>query len=283
MRTIGRKGSGPGEFSEASILWMLPGDSLVIFDRDAIRVTVLKPDYAIARSMRTSINSGTALMLSTGKIVVSTRSVRPESFGLPLQLRGTGGRTERSFGATDRIVARTPPPHPLIELGRARADSFWVARSGRYDIELWTAASDRPVTILRRNVAWYAPYSTTSSSFSPEGTPLPAVRGLREDANRRLWVVVQHRDPAFRGREIQPNDRNSFLISIRDAPQILEAHLEVIDRISGRLVASTTFPGPVRFVTSTINEGGVLHSWREDEQGYLFLDVWHAQLISPPQ
>ncbi len=49
VRTVGRKGGGPGEFTRIGWLQSV-GDSLVVGDRGASRVTVLGPDGAVVRT-----------------------------------------------------------------------------------------------------------------------------------------------------------------------------------------------------------------------------------------
>ena len=44
LRTIGRKGSGPGEFQSIRGVQILPGDSLLVYDPSLGRVTVFPPD-----------------------------------------------------------------------------------------------------------------------------------------------------------------------------------------------------------------------------------------------
>src|SRR5215213_5330837 len=44
LRTMGRKGSGPGEFQAIRTIQVLPGDSLLVFDGGLNRVSVFAPD-----------------------------------------------------------------------------------------------------------------------------------------------------------------------------------------------------------------------------------------------
>jgi hypothetical protein len=49
LRTLGRRGDGPGEFRQAWFLQMLPEDSLAVFDYGSGRLTVFTPDLQVAR------------------------------------------------------------------------------------------------------------------------------------------------------------------------------------------------------------------------------------------
>lgn len=51
LRTLGKKGSGPGEFRALGSLFLLPGDSLGAWDPYAVRLTVFTPAGELARSV----------------------------------------------------------------------------------------------------------------------------------------------------------------------------------------------------------------------------------------
>ena len=49
LRSIGRAGDGPGEFRRPSRVHVMPGDSLLVYDSQARRLTLLAPDGTYAR------------------------------------------------------------------------------------------------------------------------------------------------------------------------------------------------------------------------------------------
>ncbi|MHB1222617.1 MAG: hypothetical protein ACYC2G_01015 [Gemmatimonadaceae bacterium] len=51
VRRVGGKGGGPGEYQQVAWMRRLPGDSLMLYDVQAQRITVLAPDGALARSV----------------------------------------------------------------------------------------------------------------------------------------------------------------------------------------------------------------------------------------
>ncbi|MEW5926347.1 MAG: 6-bladed beta-propeller [Gemmatimonadota bacterium] len=51
LRTVGRKGGGPGEFEELASVHLAPGDSLLAFDWRLRRISVFAPDGSPARSV----------------------------------------------------------------------------------------------------------------------------------------------------------------------------------------------------------------------------------------
>jgi hypothetical protein len=57
----GREGSGPGEFRMLAGIWSGPGDSLLVFDAMAQRLSVLGPDGTFGRTFRLGGGAGPAL------------------------------------------------------------------------------------------------------------------------------------------------------------------------------------------------------------------------------
>ena len=51
IRTIGRSGSGPGEFSRISFVSALPGDSILVWDQSQQRLTLFDPDGVLVQTV----------------------------------------------------------------------------------------------------------------------------------------------------------------------------------------------------------------------------------------
>jgi 6-bladed beta-propeller len=51
LRTVGRKGGGPGEFAGLAALFLLPGDTVAAHDYQGARVTFFAPSGAVARAV----------------------------------------------------------------------------------------------------------------------------------------------------------------------------------------------------------------------------------------
>ncbi len=88
LNTVGRRGSGPGEFEQIASLSVGPGDSLLVFDRSTRRLSVLAPTGEMVRSAMIDLGQGTLATrmigaLPDGRLLVSpARSGRePTSSG----------------------------------------------------------------------------------------------------------------------------------------------------------------------------------------------------------
>lgn len=83
LRTVGRSGGGPGEFSFIVSMRLGPGDSIHVAELRNMRVSVLTPQYEFARSYRIPAfpkESG-LLPLAKGAVLNSTIQT-PERVGL---------------------------------------------------------------------------------------------------------------------------------------------------------------------------------------------------------
>jgi hypothetical protein len=81
LYSSGRKGGGPGEFEALWTLAVLPGDSVIAFDRRLRRMSIFAPDGTFTRSFMFAALAGAALPMPIGltfdqRLVVSERAFR---------------------------------------------------------------------------------------------------------------------------------------------------------------------------------------------------------------
>jgi hypothetical protein len=98
LAPIGRKGKGPGEFQDISVLARCGGDSIFVFDNTLERLTVFRPNGALARTtpipllaMETCGPSGLTLAVGPSlDLFMPTVQNAGELYHVPVQLiRGT--------------------------------------------------------------------------------------------------------------------------------------------------------------------------------------------------
>jgi hypothetical protein len=115
IATVGRKGSGPGEFQNVGSIrsgWV--GDTLWAYDGDQLRFTLVGPDGKKPRnvSIATSLREPTLAFLNRGRVI---RSFSPLAYYQDGSTFGTG---RYSFLSKDKV-----DPNPLVKL-------FLADRSG---------------------------------------------------------------------------------------------------------------------------------------------------------
>lgn len=153
LRTIGKKGQGPGEFTGISLVGVLPGDSIVLADRPGKRIAVFTREGILARTLAAPEALGiffdTYGLLADGSISIAGRSIpapsAPAVVRRPLavswlSLRDGSLRPFGEFpGAEIFQVGMTTGP---LVFGRgihaaARGDRIAVGNDDAYSIRLY--------------------------------------------------------------------------------------------------------------------------------------------------
>lgn len=228
VRTVGRKGDGPGEFRGAQALAVDPADRLWVLDRQAARYTVLDSAGGFAASYPRE-----AYFLRTGEIwgvapsgevvdswtVGSGSASEPQRTGVFRFDPATGGRDSLLLPPFDRptydVVVRRgtttneflfPVPFTSDEL--LAFDSrglLWRAMSGTYEVALLSLTGDTLLVLRReyrsipvsgedrdRALAQIAQATEGSGArLDPALVPpmRPALNGIVVDDQGYLWVA----------------------------------------------------------------------------------------------
>lgn len=102
----GREGEGPGEYVEPGALFVLPGDSLVVWDARLARVTVVAPDGDVVRNVtlpgRPSATEVVGV-LSDGSLIVFRQRFAEEVGGGSQQYYGHYSRYSTSGDSLDAL------------------------------------------------------------------------------------------------------------------------------------------------------------------------------------
>ncbi len=276
VRTVGQEGEGPGEYRGIGRIEVLPGDTLWIYDRVLRRRTTLSPNFDVIATQ--SYETGSffhSVLLPDGRIVVNEHLRSPERVGYPLQLVGTDGRIVRSFGATDPEYRRRQPVrfNRMLFPGPDN-ETVWSVGRGDYLLELWDTTGTRKAA-LKREADWFVPF-VADGEITPSGPPPPTwLRLVKDRSQHEVWVIATA--PKANWREVASEYPNigSNLTAIY---QLYDSIIELLDLSQGRLVASQLLHD-IEFSSFLGNDH--LVSYREDEDGYPFLDIWRLSLAPP--
>lgn len=175
VRTLGRRGSGPGEFQFIRSLQLLAADSLLVFDEGQNRVSIFPPgsdSVAYGLNLAATTGRGPPYQLhrlpgNGGFIAAYTRPFRPsddprddERRNEILRLLHPDGRIRRDsvlrFPAENYLVAREAGQVAVTLSPFGRRSVFDVGRDGK----VYHGSGD----------------SSTVSVFSPEGSRLAGFR-----------------------------------------------------------------------------------------------------------
>jgi hypothetical protein len=273
-RRIGRLGSGPGEFRWITTLDIGRGDTIRIYDAGTARLTIMDGALSVVRTLPLGIKPPSDFaFMENGRFVAAVELLGVEHLGYPLHLMSEDGTIQESFGATDPAYRKDGDPRKNRRaLTRGDDADVWSAPLMEYCVERWGTDDGRRIARSCRDVPWFPKHDHIG--FNGTEPPNAYLLSIRKDDHGRLWTMVRIAGANWTrgvGKVTDPfgverrgiTDRNAYYDTI----------LEVFDS-TGALLASQRLPQAlVRFTSQ-----GFAVGYREDAQGYPFVDVYTMSL-----
>lgn len=279
-RSVGRAGTGPGEFTDIDFVIVLPGGRVAVKDASG-RMAVLSQGGASVRSAPMPRGSWVvrAAPLADGRVVVN--NLRP---GLPrLILLDTALQLVRGLGTP--VEQRFPDPDAM-QLLVTHGDSgtiIAVQAAYQYSIEIWDSSG-----AIRRRVAvespWFRSYDASERARrGPLSPPLARITSIHYSGANRLWVTGLVADRRWRPNPQPPGReraRGPILARSGPTPVALQSaqydtYVEVVDLSTGRVLSNLRMDELAVFV------GGGLLAWqREEDDGSIRFAVARPVLTS---
>ena len=273
LRTIGRKGNGPGEFQSVGALIIGPADTLHAFDAIARRWSVFSPEGEYVRSAPLPAVPHSAYALGNGDILINGTVRTAESIGLPLHILSSDGAVRLSFGREQAVRRPDLSLLDLREIATPHDGRFWVLHMNEYRLEEWSL-DGRLLRAYERNPAWFRPW-LSMSRMSPEVPPSPYPVGFVAVTAAHAWVIT--RVPAkdwSRGLRKTRSESGREVFVPADLPAVYDSMLEYLDLRSGRVVARAQTP----LALGGFVDDDHLVAFSFDEDGRTFVSVWQVQL-----
>ena len=210
VTTLGREGSGPGEYRDLVAAVILPADTIAVLDGILRRVTLLAPSGAYVRDFRVAapFEGGGAvmrmvalgngdLMIGFSEVTVMAPSPMPVAFMERLFVFSTAGTLRRSAGlsklSSERFVQRLPRNQGGI--------AYWRLAFGR---ALWVRPVGAEVAVGDGS-AW-----SVEIRHMPDGTLLGVYH-----LDRPVQRVSEADKEAFRQAELRNTVPSSLLMTQR--------------------------------------------------------------------
>jgi hypothetical protein len=270
VRTVGRRGSGPGEYQ--FIRWLRSdGSNLYVFDGRLLRQTVLTADLHVARTTPLPGHLlGDAEPLGDSLTAVNSFVGTVAAAGLLVHVFGATGSVVKSIAEDSAGYRADMSRNAWRPLARARDGEIWIARRGWYRIEKWNVESGRNTLILVNDVPWFPPHVVPSQT-SALTKPTPLIEDIYEDQSGRLWILITVADPNWR-RAAGPTREG--VVTVADRNKFFDSVVEIIDPSTGTLLASRRVP---EYLTQFIS-GGQAISYEEATSGAGRVLVWQLRL-----
>lgn len=278
LGTIGRRGQGPTEFG--TILAVRSGwaDSTLVMDAGNGRLAILDPEFDVARSARLpEIGGWFGPLISGGLVVLRSIPGRRDLSPNRVLLLNRMLELEHSFGPSPGVG----PENSIASLRRRMAVSpngvVVLSHWNAYKLEVWGIDGIHRRTLVR-TPSWFRYEESDGRSISDAPPPSTLESAPRIDASGRIWTVSRIADEGWRdglGSVQGATGGRAVGVPIGTRNDYYDSVIEVIDPESGRLIASSRVDPSLVF----ISDDGYAASYREDEFGIPFVDVWRLTVV----
>ena len=264
VRSIGRKGGGPGEFEGLGQIFLMPGDSLAAYDFNHRRVSIFSPAGAVAREAALAAEGPIAYpqltgVFSDGRLLVQgLRNFGPGAVSgvvrdtAPLAIYSPQGHLVDSLGrfpgaeflvqaSKDRLTARALPFSRSLRTALA-GDRIFLGITDRYQIGVYTAQGKLERLIRRAHPDEPVTQADAAGYIEAQLRALPpAMAGDRESMRQSLQQTPFPRVRPHFGGFIVAGDGALWVREYEEYDANQPARYAVFDR-TGQWLGVATFP-----------------------------------------
>jgi hypothetical protein len=272
LRSIGRRGTGPGEFVSTRGV-IRTGDTLHVFDQRLLRRTLLTTAGQFISAAPYVGQILEAASLDSGRLVVNTIP-RGEGIGhRVLAIMDANGDFAVTFG--DTVGERNIDPNRYWrKLAVAPNGTIWSARLPEYRLDQWSA-SGAHLRAIRIEADWFESHDG-SHIYAPDRASGPMIGGIQADSVGRIWVIVHVPDPdrssAF---EADPDSPDGLRFN-GDHSALWDTRIAVIDLATEEVLGETTVPEYLSGFADT----GIAYAYSLQSDARPRIDVFALRLTS---
>lgn len=276
VRSVGRKGRGPGEFEAVAEILVSRQDSVYVIDPAADRISVLDPQLQFVRTEPLPLHGVEGDVLTDGSFLFNAKVATRQSLGYPLHIV-RGGLVVRSFGAVNPVYRRDMPNLGARMMGHVRDDHIWIAHWGRYRLERWNLETQVLDRGIERPVSWFPDVSGIYRRGGEK--PVTRITGIHEDYQGRIWIAITVADDRWESaRMLQGGVRGVQLYKVGSYKEYWDTILECIDSRTGEVLASVRTDELVHGFTS--NDFIIIYD--ETEAGEPLIELRRPVLTQNP-
>ncbi len=277
--TIGREGSGPGEFRGVGNGLFADGSTLYAFDLRNGRLSVIDADDGgVLRSALLHANVLNATFPSGDSIVIAGRQAVSDQPGYPLHILDRGGNWLLSFGSAEPYQEQGDGWPLQRYLASAGDGTFWAAPMRELVVEQWTIEGKR----LRAYAGQRERFDPGEyGNYTEAGRPTSRLYGISIGSDGVLWMLYSMASVDW--------ESNAETLSLEDArarglPQtralpgrrIRDFVLEAIDVDQGNVLARELLP---ESYFAFVGPGMLVRGFDDPETGNSRLEVVELRLV----
>ncbi len=263
LRTVGRRGQGPGEYE--FIQNLAAGHGFIHVIEASSDRTLLNLDFEFVRSDPTQARSVlSSVALPGGDVIFMSDARLPQSVGHPLHVLRRDGSV-RSFGGGGELV-RGNLTSGLV--GGDGEDEVWLIGTTSNIVSRWNlSAPDAPTVVFHRESPWF----DAARSSDPHIWPSTVFRAARA-GRPGLWLTATLPDEDFTPRRVAGPPPDLPTQETRDS------WLELMDRETGLTIVRARFDELVLGFPSPDH----VVMLREDARGVPFLSLLRLRVQGLP-
>jgi hypothetical protein len=254
LKSLGRKGSGPGEYVNGPDVVVGRGDTLYVGDV-GFHLMVFAPDLQLVRTIPLAVLYR-PIPLLTGQYGVVALAKGGPRIASQIEIYDGQGRLVKSFGAP---TAKDSDPFSIARgsLVEGPDGSLWSPLHTKRVIEQWNPSGELMLSLTRE----IDPALTTHADQRHPVT----LTDIAIDPDGRLWV--SYRIPTGESRKVMRATEGGGQAEMEE--RIYHSLIELIDPAAGKVIASQTFPGSwMRFLSA-----GYVYTIEESKDGMARLSV----------
>ncbi len=279
--SYGRLGEGPEEFA-AVPMGIAVGERDVIYAIDPQHLHTLAPQAERGLDkVQVPVFANAAVVLESGIAVQAT--LRTEAGITTVQILQPDGTIQASIGIAETKDEADPQSESISlprVLGRSNDGAdVWIGPLDRYQI-IRLGPDGGEQTRIERVSEWFQPYSNTPGApfRAPAG---PRLGGIHQDAEGLLWTAISRAPHDFSPASETPSGvEGPRLGPFIDMNRFLHVTVEVLDPVTGELIARHAFDEFVRFV-STPDDDVLVYSLHPDSLGNIDCVIRPLKLQRP--
>lgn len=254
--SYGRYGEGPSEFASVPMA-IAVGESDVVYVTDLRFLHTLAPrgERRLGSKVRLSVPANAAVVLQSGIAVQAP--LRTEGGIMTVQIVQPDGTIRASIGVAETNDARSQPG-PIWNntdlrrvLGRSTDQTdVWIAPFDRYRVIRYGPDGEEKTRVERISEWFRARSGAPGTPFSAPADP--GLGGIHQDADGLLWIALSRAPVSFSpvADERPPGVEAPAVDPFFDMNRVLHSTVEVLDPVTGELVARREFDEFVWFVNS---------------------------------
>jgi len=271
LKEIGRRGDGPGEYRRPQALLPLPGDSMLVFDSQGMRASVIGPDFTFARSV--SLAGGriwrATLLTWPSRVLINAIIMDEEHAGLSLHevdFTGPSTRFLRSGSLSSSELRPGQESKLLHHLSLSAADgSVSVVDVVRYRVCAWREM--KPTYCFNRSPSWMPRESNFYKIGSARERPDPRIWGISRDGSA-LYVFAHSARPDWQRawsntHSIPSSHAHGGTVQLPSPDDLFGTQVEKVESTTGRLLGTGFLNGV--FISAL--RGGHIAVWVNNSSG----------------